>query len=244
MAPECRGGYCGSTSAEKATSRCAQRPRRLDSAARTAATAGSRSPALTTTWARSAPPQPKQRGRAHHGGAGARQGPSEPRSRPPAPRPGPATSRRRGSDGRRADSERAPALQLARDEAAGVVARRADDRGGVGRQRLHQHPPAAAARARPAPRAARSARTCARRRGSRGSAATSRRRAPHRASRGEVVALGHHLGADQHPDRHRGEASSSACRRPWRCARRRQAQDRHVENSAPSSLSRRSVPAP
>ena len=107
-------------------------------------------------------------------------------ARPPASGPG---SARRAHDpdqlavGRIARAARRR-CELLRQEALGVVrARRERSDARLRVERLHDHPAAARARGRCGRRAAPRARRCAPRRGSRGSAAWSRRRARRRASR-------------------------------------------------------------
>ena len=220
------GSYCGSTSTLKrdAAVRAVAR-RRPATAAPTARDRRARGRcALTTTWARSRP-------RRRNSGAGPeRAGTEARRGRRPRPRSAAPGRLRRADDAdqrreRRVAQRLAAALELARPGSRrrrGAAAKRIDGR--VGRERLDEHAPAARRRgpARPASWAtSANVRSSARKSGKR-SVASASSTTPS-VDVGEVVALGHHLRADQHAARRRARrrASTRARRRPTSASRRK-----------------------
>ena len=233
------GSYCGSTSTLNAAARCARSPATaLHGGADRRATRGrARSPALTTTWARSRP-------RRRNSGAGPSA--SAPGARAPraaaAARAAPAPRRRADDADERRErrvAQRLAALELAGEEAVGVVAR--GDSGSTARRAR------ASARARgrrAAPRPARPAswatsanvRSSARKSGKR-SVASASSTTPS-VDVGEVVALGDHLRADEHAARRRLERAQHARRASATSASRRKT----GWPASASSCSRRSVP--
>ena len=177
--------YCGSTSTAKLALACSRIAATASTASRTAAIARG---AVRASGSRAA------RGRAPGGGRAAR---GRARARRPPTIALADRLRRvelRARLGRRAHHPDQVAVRRVAEQLAARAARprgsrrrrgAAAKRERLGRrvERLHDHAPAALARARCGRRAAPPARTCAPRRGSPGSAAWRRRRAPRRASR-------------------------------------------------------------
>ena len=182
LGPWRSGVYCGSTSTQKATSRCARSRGGLDRGARRRAAAARALGRLDHDLEALAPAQAEQRRRPEHLGARPRPSTAARRARRGARRARrPRRSRRPGSGRRTAGSA---ARRGARARPPGSPARRGGGGGDRRRRRARSSARARGRRARRARRgrrAGRSARTSAPRRGSRGSAASSRRRARRRA---------------------------------------------------------------
>ena len=165
--------------------------------------------------------------------------------RPPRPLRAPAADRRRRCARRPAGDaagkpSSARARQLGVEEArVVVVARAATTAGRVGPVGLDEHAPRPIAAARPAPRPARAAgsvRSEARKSG-RLSPVSAQQHADQRHAR-EVVALGHHLRADEDVDLARARRASSTRLEPRAAARRRDraARRARVGNAAATAL--------